>query len=428
MAIALVVGNMIGSGLFLLPASLAPYGAAAILGWAASALGALTLASVFARLSRRQPKSGGPYTYARLAFGDGVGFTVAWSYWISTWCGNAAIAVAFAGYFGALLPAAVATPLRAALTAIGALWICTITNTLGLRSASWVQLVTTVLKLSPLLAFALLALPTIDATAWQPFNRSGETLWSVLSSTTALTLWAFLGLESATVPASDVRNPERNVPLATLIGSAIAIIVTVLSCMAVVGLLPANTLATSGAPFADAATRIWGGRAGALFAAAAAIACFGALNGWVLVQGQVPLAAARDQIFPAFFSRQDENGTPIQGLLFGSALASVLVLANFQKNLVQLFTLSILLSTAATLLPYVVCSAADLRLHGWGDRHVRGTTAFLIALAALVFSLYALLSTGRDALFWGVVLVLVGLPIYWYQRRFRNPVLQGPEA
>lgn len=416
MAIALVVGNMIGSGLFLLPSSLAPYGAAAILGWGASTLGALALVCVFARLSRRQPRSGGPYAYARLAFGDGVGFTVAWSYWISTWCGNAAIAVAFTGYFGSLLPVAVATPIRAALTAVIALWVCTITNLLGLRSAGWVQLVTTVLKLLPLLAFALFAIPSIDVSAWQPFNRSSESLWSVLSTTTALTLWAFLGLESATIPAGDVRDPTRNVPLATMIGTAIAIIVTVVSSMAVVGLLPANALATSGAPFADAASRIWGSGAGALFAAAAAIACFGALNGWVLVQGQVPLAAARDHVFPAFFARRDARGTPVPGLICGSALASALVLANFQKDLVQLFTFSILLSTAATLFPYVVCSAADLHLRDRLDRSTRNHAALLIAAIALVFSLYALFSAGRDALLWGVVLVLAGGPIHWRQR------------
>jgi len=416
MAIALVIGNMIGSGLFLLPASLAPYGAAAILGWAASTVGALALARVFARLSRHLPRSGGPYAYARLAFGDGVGFTVAWSYWVSTWCGNAAIAVAFAGYFGALVPSATSTPLRASLTAIAALWVCTFTNVLGLRSAGRMQVLTTILKMAPLLAFALFALPSIEPGAWQPFNRSGEGLWSVLIATTALTLWAFLGLESATVPAGDVRDPARNVPIATLVGSGIAIAVTVLACMGVVGLLPANVLAISSAPFADAATRIWGGHAGTLFAGAAAIACFGALNGWVLVQGQVPLAAARDGVFPGFFAREDVRGTPVHGLVFGSLLASALVLSNVDKTLVQLFTFSILLSTAATLLPYVVCSAADLRLHWPTSMRARSCITTAISVVALAFSLGALIGTGIKALFWGVVLVTAGLPVYRHQR------------
>lgn len=414
-AVALVTGNMIGSGLFLLPAALAPYGAAALLGWTASALGALAIAYVFAALCRRLPQSGGPYAYARAAFGDGAGFAVAWSYWISVWCGNAAIAIACAGYLGALLPALAATPLRAALTASAVLWACTFANLLGVRSAGRVQLVLTVLKLLPLLALAVLALPSIDAAAWQPFDRSGEGLGAVLLATTALTLWAFLGVESATVPAAEVRDAARTVPRATVIGSVLAIVVTVLACLSVDGLLPAAELAASSAPFADAAARLWGGGAAVVLAATAAIACGGALNGWVLVQGQVPLAAARDGVFPALFARTDPHGTPRAGLAFGSALATLLVLANAHKQLVALFTFAILLSTAATLLPYVVCAAAALRLRADLERRRAG---WAVIAFAFVFSLAALLGTGAEALLWGTVLLLAGWPLHaWLQRR-----------
>ena len=157
-------------------------------------------------------------------------------------------------------------------------------------------------------------------------NRSGLDPWSVLATTTALTMWAFLGVESATVPAAAVRDPARNVPRATLAGTVIAILATVTACTAVSALLPLHVLARSSAPFADAAAAIWGGAAGRVFAAAAAIACFGALNGWVLIQGQVPLAAARDGVFPAIFDRVDRNGTPLTGLFASSVLASLLVL------------------------------------------------------------------------------------------------------
>jgi len=418
-AIAIVAGNMIGSGLFLLPASLAPYGPAALLGWGASALGGLALAFVFADLGRRLPCSGGPYAFARAAFGDGAGFAIAWSYWVSIWCANAAIAVAFAGYLGSLFaPAATAT--GAPLAALGALWACTLANALGVRSAGLVQLVTTVLKLLPLLVLVVLAAPELPHATWQPFNRSGESLWSVALGTTALTLWAFLGVESATVVAQDVEHPRRNLPRATLIGSAIAIVVTVLACSVVGAIVPADVLATSSAPFADAASRLWGAKAGVLFAATAAVACFGALNGWVLLQGQLPLAAARDGVLPAWFARVDERGTPLQGLLAGSALASMLVLANYQENLVGLFTFSILLSTAACLLPYVVCSAAALRgvdrMTANGARSSR-MIARVVAAFALVFSIAALVGTGAKALLWGLVLVAAGWPIHWHLRR-----------
>ena len=414
-AIAIVAGNMIGSGLFLLPASLAPYGPAALLGWGASALGGLALATVFADLARRLPRSGGPYAFARAAFGDGAGFAIAWSYWVSIWCANAAIAVAFAGYFGSLFAPA-ATPGGAPVAALGALWACTLANALGVRSAGFVQLVTTVLKLLPLLALVVLAAPELPHAAWQPFNRSGEGLWSVALGTTALTLWAFLGVESATVVAQDVGHPRRNLPRATLAGSSIAIVVTVLACSVVGAIVPPDALAASGAPFADAASRLWGAKAGTLFAATAAIACFGALNGWVLMQGQLPLAAARDGVLPAWFARVDERGTPLQGLVAGSVLASMLVLANYQDDLVGLFTFSILLSTAACLLPYVVCSAAALHgLRDAGAHPTRGSRA--IAAFALVFSLAALLGTGAHALSWGAVLVAAGWPIHLHLRR-----------
>jgi APA family basic amino acid/polyamine antiporter len=415
-ATALVVGNMIGSGLFLLPSALAGYGGVASLGFALSAIGAVLLALVFARLGLRHPRSGGPYAYARLAFGDATGFAVAWSYWVSNWCGNAAIAVAFAGYFGALVPGLTATPLRAAALAVAALWLCTLFNLRGVRSAGRMQIVLTVAKLLPLAAIVALGAWSVDAANWHPFNRSAGSLLSATTATAALTLWAFLGLECATIPAGEVRDPQRTIPRATMVGTVIAIVVTVGACMIVVGVLPASALAVSTAPFVDAAARLWGGPAGLLFGAAAALSCIGALNGWVLMQGQLPLAVARDGLFPAAFARCDARGTPWLGLLISSALSSVLVIANYQRSLVGMFTFAILLSTAATLLAYLVCSAAALRLRDDIGRNLAGA---LVAAGALVFSVWALLGIGAEALLWGLVLVLLGAPLYLWQRRER---------
>jgi basic amino acid/polyamine antiporter, APA family len=420
-AIALVVGNMIGSGLFLLPASLAPWGPAALLGWGISAIGALALALVFARLARAWPRSGGPYAFARAAFGDRIGFVVAWSYWVSIWCATAAIAIAFAGYLGSLWPAATSTPLHSMLTALAALWTCTLTNAFGVRSAGGMQVLTTLLKLLPLAALVVFAAPSVETFAWRPFNPSGFDLWTVASTTAALTLWSFLGIESATNLAQDVRDPTRNVPRATLIGTMLAIGVTIAACTVVAGIVPGTQLAASTAPFADAAMRLWGAGFGHAFAATAVVACFGALNGWVLVQGQLPLAAARDQVFPAAFARTDERGTPQSGLVIGSVLASLLVLANYRKDLVGLFTFSILLSTAATLLPYVVCSAAELRRLTRADARggMRDALGGTIAAFALVFSLFAMAGTGIESLAWGLVLVGAGLPVYLWARARR---------
>lgn len=411
MATALVVGNMIGSGVFLLPAALAPYGGASLLGWAVTLTGALLLALTFARMAMRWPCSGGPYAYARQAFGDEVGFAVAWSYWISIWCANAAIAIAFAGSLGALWPAATATPLRAAGCALGALWLCTAVNLAGVREAGRLQLVATVLKLAPLLLFGAVALWWLDArSAFEPFNPSGQPLWQAAHASATLSLWALLGLEAATVPAGAVADPRRTVPLATVLGTLVAGVATVLACTVVVGLLPAQTLARSQAPMADAAALLWGAPAGLALAAVAAVSCLGALNGWTLLAGQLPLAAARDGVFPAAFARVDARGTPRLGVLIGSGLASALVLANFSRSLVQLFVFSILLSTAATLVPYLAGSAAWLlRGEGRGSRSA--------AAGALVFSVYALTGIGVEALLWGALLLLAGVPVHLWLRR-----------
>ena len=408
-ATALVVGSMIGSGVFLLPASLAPYGTASLVGWAITLCGAVLLALTFARLAMRWPQTGGPYIYARNAFGDLAGFAVAWSYWVSIWCANAAIAVAFAGSIGAIFPEATSTPLRSAACALAALWICVAVNLAGVREAGRMQLVTTVLKLVPLLLFGGIALWFVDVSHYRTLNPTAESLPNVVQATVALTLWAFLGLEAATVPAGSIEDAERTIPRATMLGTLLAGVATILACTAVLGLAPAEQLKDSAAPMADAASALWGPAAGIGIAIVAAISCFGALNGWVLVSAQVPLAAARDGLLPRSFARVDARGTPVFGVLVSSALASLLVLSNFSDSLVHLFTFSILLSTAATLLPYVVSSAAWLLRGGQGGRFV--------ALLALLYSLYALVGTGRESLIWGGVLVLAGLPIYLWQRR-----------
>ncbi len=409
-ATALVVGSMIGSGTFLLPATLAPYGAATLVGWAITLCGALLLAVTFARLARRWPQTGGPYVFARNAFGELPGFVVAWSYWISMWCAIAAIAVAFAGSIGAIFPSLTATPVRAAGCGLVALWLCAGVNLAGLREAGRVQLLTTVLKVVPLLLFGLVALWFVDTRHYVPFNPSGESLGSVAAATVALTLWAMIGLEAATVPAGSVDDAPRTVARATVAGTAIAGIATVLACTTVLGLLPAEVLARSSAPMADAAAALWGPAAGVLLAVVMAVSCVGALNGWTLLAAQLPMAAARDGVLPRAFARENARGAPAFGVIVSCLLASVLVISNYNRSLVDLFRFSVLLSTAATLLPYLAGAAAWLwRGDGRGSR--------LAAAGALAFSLYALGGIGTEALLWGAGLVLAGLPIYFWLRR-----------
>jgi APA family basic amino acid/polyamine antiporter len=412
-ATALVVGNMIGSGVFLLPASLAPYGQASLYGWILSAVGALLLAGVFAYLARRHPVAGGPYAYARIAFGEFTGFIMAWSYWISVWCGVAAIAVAFGGSVGAVFPA-LATPARAATCALIVLWLGTASNLAGVRAAGIAQLVITIIKLLPLFVVVAVGAGKLNSASFAPFNPSGLGWLSVTTTTAALALWALQGMECATIPAEHVSDAEKTIPRATFIGVALAAAVTIAACTIVLGLVPMDKLATSTAPFADAASQLWGAGAGVTMAAAMAVSCLGALNGWILVQGQVPFAAARDGLFPAYFAKVDAHGTPRTGLIVGSALATLLVGANFTGSLVSAFTASILLATAAALLPYAFSAAAMLKL----ELQSPAPSAWRLGVAvfALIYGIWALVGTGAEALLWGAGLLFAAVPFYWHQR------------
>jgi APA family basic amino acid/polyamine antiporter len=410
MATALVVGSMIGSGVFLLPATLAPYGAASLIGWGIALCGSLMLAATFAKLAVHWPCTGGPYAYVRRSFGDAAGFGIAWSYWISIWSGMAGIAVAFAGSMGAIFPALTASPVRAAACALVALWTCTIVNIIGLRQAGRLQVLVTALKLLPLLLFGIVALWFVDAGHYVPFNPSGKTVPQVAQATVILTMWALCGLEVATVPAGAIRDAERTIPRATVLGTLLAGVATILACTVVIGLVPTDVLKDSGAPMAEAAGRVWGPGTALGIAALAAVSTFGAINGWMLVCAQVSLAAAEDGLFPRRFARVDRNGTPAFGVIVGSVLATVLVIASYSRSLVQLFTFILLLSTSAILLPYAASSAAWLRSGGKNGGRI-------VASLALVYSIYALFGAGAEALLWGAVLLLAGLPVYFWMRR-----------
>lgn len=411
----LVLGNMIGSGVFLLPAVLAPLGAYSLAGWLVSACGALLLAGVFFRLAKRAPRAGGPYAYSREAFGDCVGFLVAWMYWVALVGGIAAIAVAFASYLSALFPVIGARPLFGALSALAAIWVLTFVNIAGVRGAGNVQIVTTVLKLLPLLALAIFGFAHFNPQLLIPGPQAGPPLHAI-SLSVAATLFAFIGVECATIPAAHVRNPEKTIPRATLLGTAIAAVVYIACTTAVMGLLPESVLAHSQAPFADAARLLWGNWAGWLIAGVAAISCFGAVNGWTLIAGQFPQAVARDGLFPNVFARDSRFGTPAPALLISAAINSAFVLANFSHGMVALFTFMVLLTTLSTVVAYLFCAMADVVLAQRSGKPVpvRDT---VLACAAFGFAVWAALGAGQEAVYWNFALLIIGIPLYVWQTR-----------
>jgi basic amino acid/polyamine antiporter, APA family len=414
-ATALVLGNMVGSGVFLLPASLAPYGGYSLIGWLISAFGALLLAGVFCRLAKRAPLAGGPYAYSREAFGDCIGFLVAWIYWVGLVGGNAAIAVAFASYLSALFPVIGSHALFGALAAVAAIWVLAAVNIAGIRSAGVVQVVTTILKLSPLLALALFGYAHFDPQLLMPGPHAGPP-WHAINFCVAATLFAFIGVEAATIPAAHVRDPERTIPRATLLGTVIAAVVYIACTTAVLGLLPASELAKSQAPFADVGRLLWGGWAGGLIAGAAAVSSFGALNGWILIAGQFPQAVADDGLFPRLFARESSRGTPTPGLLVAAVITSLMVLANYTRGMVAMFTFIVLLSTLSIVVAYLFSTMADIVLAYRSGRAVPARS-IVLACAAFAFSLWAVIGAGQEAVYWNFVLLALGIPLYVWQTR-----------
>lgn len=415
MTTALVVGNMIGSGVFLLPASMADAaGPVSIFGWLFTGAGAILLAYVFANLGRAYPRTGGPYAYARQAFGDFAGFWTAWGYWIAAWAGNAAIAVAFIGYAAVFWGELGDNNLLAALIGIAVIWFITAINILGARETGITQVVTTVLKFVPLAVIGLIGLFFIDGGNYEPFAPHGE--GAAISSAAVLALWAFIGLESATVPAEEVKDPEKTIPRATMLGTFITTMVYLVATVAIMGIIPATELANSTSPFADAAGQIFGGGWDKVIALVAMVATFGALNGWILIQGRVPLAAAQDGLFPPQFAKvHGTRKTPVFGLVVSSVLVSALMLMNYTKGLVDAFTFVILLATLTTLVPYAFSAAAQVYLYftdkaAFVGRHLIRDS--VIATLAFAYSLWAIGNSGDDTIQKGFMLLMAGIPVY----------------
>ncbi|MGB5387543.1 MAG: amino acid permease [Eudoraea sp.] len=421
MSTSLVIGNMIGAGVFLMPAALAAYGGISIIGWLASSMGTLVLALVFSKLSKLfLNKSGGPYAYTRAGFGDFAGFLVAWGYWISIWVGMAVMAIAFVSALTVLFPMLEENSIASVLTGLGAIWLLTWVNSRGVRESGKIQVVTTLLKLTPLLMIIVGGFFFFNIDNFIPFNVSDSSSFEAIAITSTMTLYAFLGFESATIPADNVKDPGKTIPMATMLGTIITTLVYILGTIAVMGMVPLQELAVSPAPFADAMGIMTGELGRELVAGGAAIAAFGALNGWILIVGQLPRATAKDKLFPGIFKKENKRGVPVYGMLIGSALASGVMLMNYAEGLVEQFRFLILLGTLTALVPYLFTSAAYVSIllekklpsQPWLGIYGMGSLAFS-------YSLWAIFGAGEKAVFWGFILLMVGIPFYVFVK-WRN--------
>jgi APA family basic amino acid/polyamine antiporter len=355
--------------------------------------------------------------FARQGFGDFVGFQTAWTYWIGAWAGVAAIGVALVGYAAALVPFLNDYPAAASGLAIVVIGILTFVNGRGLEAGGYVSFILLILKIVPLLIIGTVGFTAFDPANLGPANISGETAFRAIATAAALTLFSFIGLETATIAAAGVRNPSVTVPKATVLGTALAGVVYISSSAAVFGALPNEELQASTAPLSDAARVMFGSWAGPLVSVAAVLSCLGAMNGLIMSQGQVPLAAAEDGLAPVLFGRRNRFGAPLAGIVVGSILAAASVQLNYTDvgGSTDAFTTLLTLSAVATLVPYAFSAGTQLRWLVVDRDRVsvpRMTRDVIIAALALGYSVYAIAGAGQKEVYWGFLLVLVGIPIY----------------
>jgi arginine:agmatine antiporter len=417
---------MVGSGFYLSPAALAPYGTLAILAWVVMGAGAICVGLTFAKLARLAPETGGPYAYTRMAYGDFAGFLIAWGLWISIWSSLPVIAIAFAGAIFNMFPALHNRPMAVALT-LGAIWTVVFVNLRGVKEAGLFSQVTTYTKLIPFTAVAIIGLFFIDTSNLAEFNPSGQSLFAASAALAPLTMFAFLGMESATIPAGDVTNPKRTIPLSTVLGITIAALLYIFGTTAVMGLVPREQLAHSVAPFSDAARIMWGDLGAAAISLAVIVSAIGALNGWTLLMGQVPMAAARDNLFPPVFGRLSPRGVPALGIVISAILATLLVLSQVAgpPGFKAFYELIVGLSTMAAVIPYAFCALAT----GLVAAHVAGGGPVPrlgpIEVIAFIFSVFTLYGCGAKPVLFGTLMLVLGIPVYVWQRRRASGNLQS---
>jgi APA family basic amino acid/polyamine antiporter len=432
-ATALILGSIIGVGIFNLPYSLASIGPISIVAMALTTVGAVALALMFAALSRRLPADGGPYAYARAAFGNGMGFTNAWSYWITAWAGNAAIVTGWVFYVEKFVNTGHLAGWSIVIALVG-LWIPAAVNLTGVKNMGAVQLWTSIIKYIPLVLMSSVGLLAISTGNFTPWNVSGGSNLSAIGSAMAICLFSYLGVETAAVAAAKVRNPERNIPRATVLGTLAASVVYLLSMIAVFGSVPTTELAKdeNKASYSVAADAMVGGGswAGTLVAIAVIISGIGALNGWIMICAEMPLAAAQDGLFPAAFGRLSGRGVPAVGIIASTVLGSIAMAVSFMGTSgAAVFNTLVLMTGITAAIPYAFSALAQLK---WRvrDRRELHTPRFArdatVAVVSLIFSILFIWysrNTGQDNWYqvWGPFLMaglalVLGIPVYLHMR------------
>ncbi len=414
---SLVVGNMIGTGIYILPATLAPFGYYSLLAWLLTSLGALFLALTFAHLSKRFPQTGGPITYSQAAFGRLTGCVVSYIYWASNLVSISGLAISSTGYLGYLMagldPASSSYhPWMGLCIELGIVWLFTFINVIGIHTAGVTQLYLTIIKVLPLFVISLIGLSHVHLHnfALPASSTASQTGLTSITSAAALTFWAFIGLESATVP-SESTSGYKTIYRATIYGTLITAVVYILGSFVLQGMISPEHLQNSTFPFAEAAIVLFGSSAAVLVSLCAFVSGIGALNGCILLQGQIVYAAARNQFFPKRFSKLSKHDVPIAGQLLSSVLISIVLAATIQPSLLKQFSHVALLASLLTLITYLITACAEFKFSAKTMK--KALKPFFISIIAVVYAGWMITNFDKTSLMISLVLMVGILPVYF---------------
>jgi basic amino acid/polyamine antiporter, APA family len=416
---AIVIGNTIGSGILMAPQGLAAASnpKATMIAWVITSIGSILLALSFAKLGTAMPQTGGPIVYTRAAFGEFAAFLITWTYWIGIWVGDAAIITATTSYLTYFFPILGESGLLAFLTSSFILWIFTIINVRGVKQAGVIGVITTICKILPLLVFAGIAALHFKASNFNVPSSTEVSGISTIPAAVSITLWSFLGLESATLPAEEIKKPEKNIRISTIFGTSLTALIYIVISLLAIGAMPQDKLALSKAPLADTINFVTGGNwGGPLIAIGAVISTIGTISGWILVAGRCPFAAAEEKLFPSIFKKiHPKFKTPYVAIILSSIGTNILLITNYVTSLTSAFNFILLLSTLSILPVYTFTAAAEIMLmkKSSSDFNIfRFIKSSLLALIAFAYSIYAIYGTGAQIVMYGFILILIGIPFY----------------
>jgi len=409
---SIAVGCAIGSGIFMMPTLLAPYGMLGLGGWLIAGGGSILVALTMAKLVKRIPRTGGPYVYVNEGLGSFPGFIIAWTYWVACISAIAGISIAFVGYLGFFAPTISNSPIHSLFASLILIWIIIILNIRSLENSSKFQLVSTLLKLLPLIFIIFLGAANFNIDNLSEFNPTDLHPFSLLATVTTLVMWSFIGIETATVPADNVINPQETIPRVLIASVFTILILYILVSIAIAAIVPASELIDSSAPFALAATKILGVTGGTIISIGALISTLGSLNANTLTAGNLSLAAARDGLLPRRFILLTSKGTPVFTYLLTGVFVSILLVLNYTKGIVNAFVFMAMLSTLSTLIAYAFCAIAEFKFAQVEAKNQTRNNALLLSCGTFLYAFFAIWGAGIEMIIYSLILILIGTPIY----------------